>query len=87
MKKTLQEEIDRMKHIINRDQLSSIFPPTIERDEDDIRNKPASEQTYRDQIIKKNWLGSFSTEVNGKFYMSNKEWKVKDFIDKQLDGE
>ena len=82
MEKSLHEEIERINQITKY-----LIPKTIERDEDDIRNKSVSEKSYRGQTIKKDWLGTYSTNVNGNHFMSNKEWKVKDFIDKELGEE
>jgi hypothetical protein len=79
MRKKLQEEIDRINQITKY-----IIPKTIKRDDDDIRNKPASEKMYRGYVIKKDWMGSFSTEVGGDHYMSNNESNVMEFINQKL---
>lgn len=79
MKRTLFEDIERMNQITKY-----IIPKTIERDEDDVRNKPLKEIPYRGYIIQKNWLGMYSTNVGGDTYMGNKEWKAKEFIDEKI---
>jgi hypothetical protein len=84
MKQTILEDIERMNRITKY-----IIPKTIERDDndmDDMRNLPKKKSNYRGFTIEKDWLGTFSTEVNGEYFKSNKDWKVKEFIDDKLNG-